>query len=214
MSRRSMAANSKQVALRQTAEAQRIPLLRKAEEEEFIRAVQAAQPRRILEIGTGIGYTALLLALCAPQAEIVTIESFPVRYEEACRRLREAGVAERVEVICGRAEEVLPTLQGPFDLLWLDGPKGHYLAHLQLAEPLLAPQAVVLADNVLFRGYVEGTADVPRRMRTIAYRMRDFLAYVQDARRYETILYRVGDGLTVSRRKETDEEIGITGAGR
>lgn len=214
MSMKSTAMNNKQTRLRHLAEEQRIPLLRKTEEALFIRAVQTANPRRILEIGTGIGYTALLLANCAPQAEIVTIESFPVRYAEACRRLREAGVAERVQVICGRAETVLPKLHGPFDLLWLDGPKGHYLAHLRLAEPLLTKNATVLADNVLFRGYVEGTAAVPRRMRTIAYRMREFLAYVQDARRYETVLYRAGDGLTVSRRKDIDEEIGTAGAGR
>ncbi len=188
-------------ALRRRAEAQHIPLLRAEEERAFTAAVKAARPRRILEIGTGIGYSARLMAQCAPEATIVTMESLAARYADARRNLAPLGA--RVRLLFGEAEDILPCLTDTFDLLYLDGPKGHYLAHLQMIEPRLTADATVIADNVLFRGYVEGRVPVPRRMRTIAVRMREYLAYVGDARRYATTIDRTGDGLAVSKRKGT-----------
>lgn len=194
--------NDEVTALRRYGDDIRIPQIRKSEEDLFRSAVLAAAPRRILEIGTGIGYSALLMATLLPQAEIVTIEPFAPRYREARKRMQQAGVEDRVTVVSATAEEALREIKGPFDLLYLDGSKGHYLEHLRLAEPLLQKNATVLADNVLFRGYVcADDRDVPRRMRTIAHRMRAFLAYVKDPRYFTTKIYETGDGFAVARRK-------------
>lgn len=187
--------------LRRRACRQHIPLLRAEEESAFTAAVRAAQPRRILEIGTGVGYSAWLMAACAPDATIVTVESLASRYAEARRNL--APLGERVRILYGEADEILPCLTDTFDLLYLDGPKGHYLAHLRMIEPRLTPDATVIADNVLFRGYVQGGVRIPRRMRTIATRMRAFLAYIGDETRYTTTIEHTGDGLSVSKRKGT-----------
>lgn len=186
---------------RRFGEEKRIPQIRREEEAVFEAAVKAAAPTRILEVGTGVGYSALLMATWAPQATLVSLESFRERYEMACAALAKTAAAPRITLLYGEADEWLPQLEGEFDLVYLDGPKGHYLKHLLMLEPHLTATATVIADNVLFRGYVEGTVAVPRRMRTIAYRMRDYLAYVCDSGLYSTVLHRVGDGIAVSKRK-------------
>ncbi len=193
--------DEKTAALRRRVEAQHIPLIRAEEESVFATAVRDAAPKRILEIGTGVGYSAWLMAQWAPTATIVTVESMAARYLEARHNLTPLG--SRVRLLYGLAEDILPRLTDTFDLLYLDGPKGHYLSHLQAIEPQLTADATVIADNVLFRGYVEGRVRVPRRMRTIAARMQAFLAYVGDDTRYRTTIYHTGDGLSVSKRKGT-----------
>ena len=178
----------------------RVPILREAERAALLEACASARPRRILEIGTAIGYSALLMAERCPDAVVETIELDPVRHARAVRAVREAGCAERVLCHPGDAAEVIGRLAGPFDFLYLDGPKGQYLRHLQLAEPLLSLRAVIAADNVLFRGLVASADPVPHRYRTLVLRLRDYLAYVNE--RYDTRVAAEGDGLAVSRRKK------------
>lgn len=192
---------NKQSWLRQANEEFRIPLIRREEEEVFERAIKEALPTRILELGTGMGYSAWLMATWAPMATVVTVESFRDRYEMAYKYLSKTAEMERIQLWYGEADEVLTQLNGPFDLLYLDGPKGHYLRHLKMIEPMLTANATVIADNVLFRGYVEKQVPIPRRMRTIAYRMKDYLDYVVGGGGYTTTIYRIGDGMSVSKRK-------------
>ena len=187
-------------ALEQEALAAGVPILRAGEREAFLAACASARPRRILEVGTAVGFSALLMAERCPEAEIDTIETDLARHARAVRAVREAGCEDRVRCHLGDAADVIPRLAGPYDFLYLDGPKGQYIAHLRLAEPLLAPRAVVAADNVLFRGLVRSAGPVPHRWRTLVVRLRDYLAYVETA--YDTTIHPEGDGLAVSRKKE------------
>ncbi len=187
--------------IREIGERERVPIIREEEEKILRYAVTGAKPKRILEIGTGTGYSALLLHLWVPQAEITTIESFPRHYKAARKNILATNTEKYIHLLCGNADQLIPDLEGPFDFVYLDGPKGHYLRHLKMIEPILTATATVVADNVYFRGYVEGIVPVPRRMRTIAYRMRNYLRYVLNPSRYETKIYRIGDGIAVSNRK-------------
>lgn len=187
-------------ALEAEAEAGGVPILRASERADLAAALAEVRPGRILEIGTAIGFSALFMAMVCPGAEIDTIELDPARRERAMAAVAAAGLANRVRCRLGDAAEVLPCLVGPYDFLFLDGPKGQYLRHLRLAEPLLAPRAVVAADNVLFRGLVEGGDPVPHRYRTLVRRLRDYLDYVRA--HYDTVILRGGDGLALSRRRE------------
>ncbi len=182
--------------LERDAEETGVPILRKSERSILLAAAEKAMPSRILEIGTGNGFSALLLAEAFPGAAIDTIEINPERAERARRAFREAGCAERIHCFLGDAADILPTLSGAYDFLYLDGPKGQYLRHLQKAEPLLSPRAVICADNVLFRGLVRGNATLPHRYRTLVTRLREYLSYVET--RYETKIYEEGDGMAVS----------------
>lgn len=187
-------------ALEEEAAAGGVPIIRAAEREALIRAAAEARPRRILEIGTAIGYSALLLAECFPEAAVDTVELDEKRRARALRAVEEAGAAGRVRCLAGDAAEVIPRLTGPYDFLYLDGPKGQYLAHLRLAEPLLSDRAVIAADNVLFRGLVRAEGPVPHRYRTIVTRLRDYIAYAET--HYDTEIDTAGDGLAVSRRRK------------
>lgn len=187
-------------ALEEEAAAGGVPIIRAAEREALIRAAAEARPRRILEIGTAIGYSALLLAECFPEAAVDTVELDEKRRARAQRAVEEAGAAGRVRCLAGDAAEVIPRLTGPYDFLYLDGPKGQYLAHLRLAEPLLSDRAVIAADNVLFRGLVRAEGPVPHRYRTIVTRLRDYIAYAET--HYDTEIDTAGDGLAVSRRRK------------
>lgn len=173
-----------------------VPILRKAERDIFVEEVKKANPAWILEVGTAIGYSALLMAKACPRANIVTIEKDYPGYCIAVETFQKAGVAGRVFAYCGDAAEELKEIEGPYDLLYLDGPKGQYLKHLKLAEPLLSPHATVITDNVLFRGLVEGNEKVPHRYRTIVNRLRDYISYIKE--NYDTRMYPEGDGLAVS----------------
>ena len=136
--------------LEREAEEENIPILRRAERKLLLEA--AADPKKILEVGTAIGYSALLLAEHFPLAEIDTIEIDALRNERAVSVMQAAGFEQRVRCHLGDAGEVLSTLAGPYDFVYLDGPKGQYLRHLKLIEPKLSENAVIAADNVLFRG--------------------------------------------------------------
>lgn len=177
-----------------------VPIIRAEEREALLRAAAEARPRRILEIGTAIGYSALLLAERFPEAAVDTVELDEKRRARALRAVEEAGAAGRVRCLAGDAAEVIPRLTGPYDFLYLDGPKGQYLAHLRLAEPLLSDRAVIAADNVLFRGLVRAEGPVPHRYRTIVTRLRDYIAYAEA--HYDTEIDTAGDGLAVSRRRK------------
>ena len=113
--------------------------------------------------------------------------------EEAVEK---AGVSHRWHGHLGDAARVIPTLEGPYDFVFLDGPKGQYLRELKMLEPLLTAHAVIAADNVLFRGLVMAEGQVPHRYRTLVMRLRDYIRYVNSA--YDTIIDEEGDGLAVS----------------
>ncbi len=176
-----------------------VPILRAAERDILCETARETKPRKILEIGTAIGFSAILLASACPEAEIDTIEIDPARHERAEKAVLAAGLSERIHCRIGDAAEILPTLSGSYDFLYLDGPKGQYLRHLQTVEPLLSPRVVICADNVLFRGLVMGEALPPHRYRTIVLRLREYISYVSE--RYETEIFEEGDGMAVSRRR-------------
>ena len=176
-----------------------VPIIRGPERALLLSAAEKASPKRILEIGTAIGYSSLLLAERFPLLEID-----PARHARAEEVMRAAGFSQRVHCHLGDAAELLETLEGPYDFLYLDGPKGQYLRQLKAIEQKLSPHAVIAADNVLFRGMVESDAPVPHRYRTLVVRLREYIAYVRT--HYATVIYKDGNGLAVSEELEVRSE--------
>ena len=184
-----------------------VPILRESEVHLFEELIGLYRPQRVLEIGTAIGYSTLLLARhLGPDGTVTSVELDEVRHEMAKYYVEKSPYADRVKLCLGDAEAVIDTLSGPFDLVFLDGPKGQYLRQLEALLPKLAPGAVILADNVLFRGYVRGDKEAPRRYKTILKRLREYLTFVEDRRRFNTTIYPLGDGMSVTIWKGTDHE--------
>ena len=124
----------------------------------LLSALAAAADGRVLEVGTAIGYSTLHMAEALDAGSIVTLERDPDRIAQARDFLDRGGVGDRVEIVEGDARETIGSLTGSFDFLFLDATKGEYRDYLELAEPLLAPRALLAVDNVLMSGKVADPA--------------------------------------------------------
>lgn len=189
--------------MERAAEAEYAPILRATERSRFREIVRRAAPRRILEIGTAIGYSALVaLSESAADTVVVTLEKDPVMVKRAAAFFARSPFAPRIILRQGDARELLPALAPGFDFVFIDAAKGQYPDYWEMIQPLLAAKASVAADNVLFQGMVEGNPWVPHRYRTLVYRLREYLALVRATPRYRTEIYPEGDGLAVSWRNQ------------
>lgn len=177
-----------------------VPIIRK-ETSAFLKMLVAAKrPERILEVGTAVGYSALLMCRVMPEnCRITTIEKFPPRIAAAKANFREAGEEERISLLEGDAGEILKGLTGPYDFIFMDAAKGQYIHFLPDILRLLAPGGILVSDNVLQDGdVVESRYAVVRRNRTIHGRMRDYLWTMKHTPELETTILPIGDGATVS----------------
>lgn len=180
----------------------RVPIINENGRRVFIDVVQSQKPHRVLEIGTAIGYSALLTALHgADDVRIVSLELSAERAAEAQDFISRSPYADRIEIVMGDAGENLKQLNPAekFDMVFIDAAKGQYPDYLEKVLPLLADDGIIVADNVLFRGYVCSEDKPPRRYKTIVKRLREYLAAVNDGSRFATKIYENGDGLAVTR---------------
>ena len=163
------------------------------------------KPARILETGTAIGYSAILMASAAPGAEIETVEIDPDMASLARANISRAGLGDRIRVILGDASEVLPALRGTYDMIFLDSAKGQYVHLLDDVLRLLPSGGLLVADNCIFYGKVfDEPSSAPHKHRTIVVNMRAFLDRVlrsgEDGGRVEFrgTLLETGDGMMVA----------------
>ncbi len=167
--------------------------------------VMLSRPKKILEIGTGNGFSGICMLLSAPGARLYTIEHNESRAEEAKENFRAAGVLDRVTVFTGDVYEILPYVSGSFDFVFFDGPKAHYKEFFAQIREYIAPGGVLYCDNVLFRGYVRGEKEYVHRMNTIVKNMREFLRILCEDKEFTTGVYDIGDGVSVSIRQRHED---------
>ena len=180
-----------------------VPIIRK-EMESFLRVlIEIKQPRRILELGTAIGYSAILMAAAMPKdCSITTIENYDKRIHIAKENFIRAGINDRVTLLEGDALEHLKTLEGEYDFIFMDAAKGQYLNYLKEIMRILPKGGILIADNVLQEGeLIQSRYAVERRNRTIHARMREYLYTVKNMEELETSIVPIGDGITLSVRK-------------
>ncbi|MCM1106235.1 MAG: O-methyltransferase [Blautia sp.] len=177
-----------------------VPIIRK-ETQSFLKWLLAVKrPERILEVGTAVGFSALLMAEYDPvPCEIVTIENYEKRIPIARENFRRAGRQEQITLLQGDAAELLKTLEGSFDMIFMDAAKGQYIHFLPEVLRLLRCGGTLVSDNVLQDGdIIESHYVVTRRNRTIYKRMREYLYTLTHHGALVTAVLPVGDGITVS----------------
>ncbi len=177
-----------------------VPIIRK-EMESFLRTqLLMKQPRKILELGTAIGYSAILMSEYMPDdCTITTIENYDKRIPIARDNIKKANLEHRIKLIEGDAMEVLPSLEEKYDFVFMDAAKGQYINFLPLALNVMKEGAVLIADNVLQEGeLIESRYAVTRRNRTIHKRIREFLYEVKHSDELVTSIVPIGDGITLS----------------
>ena len=184
------------------AEENHVPIIKEAERAIFRGIMAKYQPKRILEIGTAIGYSALLMAHCGQGAKIKTLELSEERARTAQSFIDRSPYKDDIEIVVGDAGETLLSLAATemFDMVFIDAAKGQYPDYLQKILPHLNAGGVIVTDNVLFRGYVLGAEKPPRRYRTIVKRLREYLQIINDEKIFKTTIYEDGDGLAVSQK--------------
>ena len=190
--------------IEQEALAARVPIIRRETAALLKTLVAAKAPRAIREIGTAVGYSALLMARVMPaDCRITTIEKYEKRIPIARENFRLAGEEERITLLEGDADEILDRLKGSyFDFVFMDAAKGQYLAWLPKLMELMPAGAVLVSDNVLQDGdIVQSRFAVERRNRTIHARMREYLYELKHNSALETSILPVGDGVALSVRR-------------
>lgn len=184
----------------ETAVKNRVPIIRRETAALLKTMVTLVSPVRILEVGTAVGYSALLMASVMPEnCRITTIEKYEKRIPIAKRNFERAGKEPCITLLEGDAEEILGTLSGPYDFIFMDAAKGQYMHWLPQILRLLSSGGVLLSDNVLQDGdIVESRYAVERRNRTIHTRMRDYLYELTHMKEFETSVIPIGDGVALS----------------
>ena len=177
-----------------------VPIIRR-EMQSFLRVLlMLKQPANILEVGTAVGFSALLMSESVPGGcRITTIENYEKRIPVARENFRRAGKEEQITLIEGDAADVLKTLEGPYDFIFMDAAKGQYIHFLPEILRLLPPDGCLVSDNVMQDGdVIESRFAVERRNRTIHARMREYLYELKHHPELETSIIPLGDGVAVS----------------
>ena len=179
-----------------------VPIIRK-EMQSFLKVLLLIKkPVRILEVGTAVGFSAILMSEYMPEnGNITTIEKYEKRIPIARENFRRAGKENCITLLEGDALELMKELSGPYDLIFMDAAKGQYINYMPEAIRLLSEEGVLVSDNVLQDGdIIESRFAVERRNRTIHSRMREYLYELKHDERLETAIIPLGDGVAISRK--------------
>ncbi len=183
-----------------------VPIIRK-EMQSFLKVLLTIQkPMSILEVGTAVGFSALLMSEHSPRgSKITTIENYEKRIPLARKNFKRAEKEDQITLIEGDAIEVLKTLDGSYDFIFMDAAKGQYIHYLPEVLRLLSSKGTLVSDNVLQDGeIVESRFAVERRNRTIHSRMREYLYELKHHEDLVTSILPLGDGVAISTKKEKD----------
>ena len=193
--------------IKQKALDEHIPIIMDDTLDEVKKILLEEKPKRILELGTATGYSAICFAkillencrdeLCLPVL-IDTIELDEQRASEAKENIKELGLNEIINVIVGNAVEILPTLNEKYDVFFIDAAKGKYPIFLKEALRLSHKGSIILADNILYKGYVMSDYN-KHKQRTAVRNLREYIKQAGENENLETKILEIGDGLAVSK---------------
>lgn len=160
------------------------------------------QITNVLEVGTAIGYSAIMMALASPNVKITSIERDRERYLEAVKNIKKFHLEDRITLIYNDATEVKSSDQ--FDLIFIDAAKGKNMAFFKKFSKNLTEDGFIVTDNIKFHGYVDKDEKEikTRNLRGLVRKIKEYIGFLKDNNEYKTVFYDVGDGISVSQRKD------------
>lgn len=177
-----------------------IPIIMDDTLEVVNKILEDKKPERILEIGTAVGYSAIMFSkYLIENGYIDTIERDEERIKEAKENVKDLNLEEKIHIFEGDAIEILPTLKGPYDVVFIDAAKGKYPIFLSEALRMLGNNGIIVADNVLYKGYVMSDYN-KHKQRTAVRGLREFLKELNENENLTTQILEVGDGLAISKK--------------
>lgn len=186
--------------IKQKALEEHIPIIMDDTLEVVDKILTKLKPKKILEIGTAVGYSAICFSeYLTEDGEIDTIERDEERIKEAKENIKKVGVEQKISIYEGDAVEILPTLNNKYDMIFIDAAKGKYPFFLKEALRMLNEGGVILADNILYKGYVMSDYN-KHKQRTAVRNLREYIHDVTNNPKLETEILEVGDGLAITKK--------------
>lgn len=187
--------------IKEKALEENIPIIMDDTLEVIAKYLMEMKPKKILEIGTAVGYSAICFSeYLAEDGCIDTIERDEERIKEAKINIKEMNLEDRIHIYEGDAVEILPTLKEEYDVVFIDAAKGKYPFFLNEAIRMLAPKGIIFADNILYKGYVMSDYN-KHKQRTAVRNLREYIKETTENPEFETEILEVGDGLAISKKK-------------
>ncbi len=195
------------IEIERYAELNHVPIIH-PEVAQLIRVlIKISKPKRILEIGTAIGYSALVMASSMEKCgRVTTIEKRDDMINIAEKNIQDNGYSGMIQIIKGEAEEILPTINDEFDFIFIDAAKGQYMEFFPYCIKNLVDSGIIVSDNVLYKGMVASDELVVRRKKTIVKRMRNYLDYITSNNTLESSVIPIGDGVAITYKKEAKKD--------
>ena len=184
--------------MREKAKLDNEPILRDQSFKLLLETVKIKKPSKILEIGVNLGLSGIAMLLTSENSTLSGIEIDEEKIALARANYKEFGVDNRAKIFQGDASEIIPVLTGEYDFIFLDGPKGHYFEYLPNLLAVLKKGGILFADNVLFRGFVNGKVKTPHRYNTTKNSMEKFLNAVTNDKNLKTVVYDIEDGVSIT----------------
>lgn len=187
--------------IKEKALTEHIPIIMDETLEVMENYLKEKKPKRFLEIGTAVGYSAICFTeFLAEEGRIDTIEREKDRVIEAKENIKELGLEDKIKIYEGDAVEILPTLKEQYDVVFIDAAKGKYPFFLKEALRMLAPKGIIFADNILYKGYVMSDYN-KHKQRTAVRNLREYIKEITENENLSTKILEVGDGLAISQLK-------------
>ena len=176
-----------------------IPIIMDDTLEKIKDIIKQEKPKRILEIGTAVGYSASCFAKASDEDCLIdTIELDEERAKQAIENINNIGFSSRINVIVGNAVEILPTINNSYDIIFIDANKGKYPFFLQEGIRLCKDKGLILADNILYKGYVMSDYN-KHKQRTAVRHLREYIDLIKNNKNLESDILEIGDGLAITR---------------
>ena len=188
--------------IKEKAQEEHIPIIMDDTLEVIEKYLKDNKPRRMLEIGTAVGYSAICFTeFLSEDGSIDTIEREKIRVLEAKENIKKAEVEGKINIYEGDAVEILPTLEGKYDAIFIDAAKGKYPFFLKESLRMLKSDGIIFADNILYKGYVLSDYN-KHKQRTAVRNLREYIKETTEDERLDTKILEVGDGLAITKFKK------------
>ena len=190
--------------IKQKALEEHIPIIMDDTLQVIEQKMKQNKPEKILEIGTAVGYSAICFTeFLTENGKIDTIERDEERIKEAKKNIKDMELEDKINIYSGDAVEILPTLTGKYDMIFIDAAKGKYPFFLSEALRMLAPNGTIFADNILYKGYVMSDYN-KHKQRTAVRNLREYISETTENPSLDTQILEVGDGLAITKLKGKD----------
>ena len=185
--------------IKNKAQQEHIPIIMDDTLEVIEKYLKENKPKKMLEIGTAVGYSAICFTEFLSEDGIIdTIEREHIRVEEAKENIKKMGLEDKIHILEGDAVEILPTLDGKYDAIFIDAAKGKYPFFLKESLRMLESDGIIFADNILYKGYVLSDYN-KHKQRTAVRNLREYIKKTTENENLDTKILEVGDGLAITK---------------